>query len=831
MKKIPVAFSTDDNFLIPAYVSIGSMLKNADQSNFFDIIILCSKTLSENSREYLKSLQEKYSNCLVRFLSLSDDNFPNSGYKEGITVASMFRLMLASLLPEYDKCLYLDTDILVLGDITQLYEYDIRDTYIGAVRDSGVQYFYTDWIDYAQKLGIASMRGYFNSGILVMNLERIRKDDVEKQFLQAVNKAFLYKDQDILNICCENHVCYLPLKYNVFRRFFCRMELLEDSSFSHKEIVEASEQTVILHFAEGLKPWDNLNGNGAWLWWEYAQKLLPEDLYQSIWEDAHRETNKSDWSQLFRYIPHDKSIAIFGFSRYGKEICHVLHNLGYQNIEFFCDNSKEKQGLDYEGISVVNLDSLVARDDLFWINSSQRSRNEVRNMLINRGYRQIWDYIHDHYVKKNLYYAILDEKYYKQEMTEILTTEKGISYEDWDGVIENDWIGKYHLLEWWLGKRKKQRFFPDDITLPELQNKIVFMTFGKYMGHGKYIAEEILRQQLSYDIVWMMNDDSVAVPDGIRKISMKNPKTIITELMTAKIWISDVELPEYLQKRKEQIYIQTKHWASVTLKKFYLDAPTIMKDMRVVNYWKKDFSTIDYMITGSDFDTTSCRRGFAFNKEVWQIGSPRTDAIFRRNECKKKVCSRYHLSFGDKVLLYAPTYRFKGKEKANGMESREIELDYDLVKKSLEHKFGGDWKILLRLHPAVADASDSSFYSDFVINASHYEDAQELVAACDVMISDYSSIMFEPAFVGKPVFLFTTDYEDYIKEEYDLLIDMDQLPFQRGNSNHELCELIEAFDEMTYLGKLHAFFGQYGVHEDGKASYRAVENIKQIMGE
>ena len=114
------------------------------------------------------------------------------------------------------------------------------------------------------------------------------------------------------------------------------------------------------------------------------------------------------------------------------------------------------------------------------------------------------------------------------------------------------------------------------------------------------------------------------------------------------------------------------------------------------------------------------------------------------------------------------------------------------------------------------------------MNVSDYGDSQELASAADIMISDYSSIMFDPAFVGKPVFLFATDKREYQEREYDLLIDYDTLPFPTAESNLELAGKIHQFDRKAYERRVEEFLRLYGVNEDGHASERAAAAIVQL---
>lgn len=357
------------------------------------------------------------------------------------------------------------------------------------------------------------------------------------------------------------------------------------------------------------------------------------------------------------------------------------------------------------------------------------------------------------------------------------------------------------------------------------KKKVFFKAYADYADHGKYITEALLKIRNDLDIVWAVNDLRTEVPGGVRKIYEKNWKRLIYEMETSRIWVLDLAAPEYVIKRDGQLYLQTKHWASITLKKFYLDADTFKCVPEKLELWKKDGQMIDHIITGSDFDTESCRRGFDFYGEVLQYGSPRSDALFNEQVNREKVYQYFHLGRDKKTAIYAPTYRFDRRKGKGFHESRNISLDFQMVKRSLEKRFGGEWYIFMRLHPSVATAFEKEEKPEYVIDASLYGDSQELVSAADVMISDYSSIIFESSFVKKPVFLFATDLQEYLANEYDLLIPYKSLPFPIAESNAELEQCIREFDTETYMSRVQGFLDHYGVQEDGHASERTAEFI------
>ncbi|MCM1038070.1 MAG: CDP-glycerol glycerophosphotransferase family protein [Ruminococcus sp.] len=439
--------------------------------------------------------------------------------------------------------------------------------------------------------------------------------------------------------------------------------------------------------------------------------------------------------------------------------------------------------------------------------------------------------------------SVLDD-YEKEECVVLITSTKYYKAME-EQLLAMNVSGYYVLLMLEANQRKQCSDICEDINLdimkkeyvddcckrPIQLDKIVFKSFDTYSDHGKYITEQLLKGGKRLDIVWVLKDLREKVPAGVRTVWAGNWKKSIYEMETAHIWVINTLMPPDIIKREGQIYIHTKHWASITLKKFYLDASTITDVSEDVERWRHNGQCIDYVLTGSSFDTESFRRGFAFQKEAVQIGSPRTDAMFWPEECRRKVTAKYHLDQKHKFLLYAPTYRYnRERQGIHEAEVRNIGLDYNLIRNVLETKFGGKWDILLRLHPSVAAESRRFVSNACVVDVSAYPDSEELASACDIMISDYSSIMFEPAFVKKPVFLFATDKKEYIDHEYDFLLDYEALPFSIAETNEELVKNIMAFDQSLYENRVMDFLEYYGVREDGHASRRAAEFILGLVG-
>lgn len=358
--------------------------------------------------------------------------------------------------------------------------------------------------------------------------------------------------------------------------------------------------------------------------------------------------------------------------------------------------------------------------------------------------------------------------------------------------------------------------------------KLVVTDMGHYSGHGKSITEQLLKIRRDVEVVWVLDDLSADTPEEVRKVWTESLQ-YHEEMASAGYWLigSNILLTDI--KRPGQTYIHMKHWASVTLKTFGFDFYEFREIESGLKVTRHDCESIDYLIVGSKFDEETCRRGYHYDGPVFYAGSPRSDILFEPDKYKAKICENYKIGDKKKILLYAPTFR-GGTGKEYIYDSCSVIPDFRKIKKTLEQD-GSEWVVLLRLHPIVAQKSPAISRADFVIDASAYEDSEELVAACDMLISDYSSIMFEPAFVHKPVFLYAPDRAEYINHERRLLIDYDCLPFDIAVNDEELCCIMKEFNQQEYDSRLDAFFEKHGVHEDGHAGERAAEFISGLMPE
>jgi CDP-glycerol glycerophosphotransferase (TagB/SpsB family) len=375
----------------------------------------------------------------------------------------------------------------------------------------------------------------------------------------------------------------------------------------------------------------------------------------------------------------------------------------------------------------------------------------------------------------------------------------------------------YHLL--WL--------------LPINKKKIVFTTFegdGGYCCNPRYIADELLKKKDKFDIIWLVNNMEKQFPDGIKKV--KN--TFFNRafhLTTAKAWVDNSRKAYGTAKRKKQLYIQTWHAALEFKPVGKFRGKLFPRIAYLVSEY--DSKLANYVTSNSEWCTKLYPEMLLYNGDIIKTGSPRCDIFINgREEIYQYIRERYHMPQDSKIALFAPTFR-GGSQKGNRQVfTDESTIDYDRLINALERKFGGTWFVFLRLHPQLAAQLDQFPLTNGaanMIDVSQADDMNELAAASDVLITDYSSSAFDVINMYMPVFLYADDLEQYTEERGWLMWDMYSLPFTVAQNNDELVENIAKFDAGEYKKKIDEFSWEHGVLEDGHASERVVEVIENFI--
>lgn len=283
-------------------------------------------------------------------------------------------------------------------------------------------------------------------------------------------------------------------------------------------------------------------------------------------------------------------------------------------------------------------------------------------------------------------------------------------------------------------------------------------------------------------------------------------------LATAKFIISNVRLGKqglHLYKKKGQKYIMTWH-SSMGVKKIEKDANMETEYKKIA---KSDSKMCDLILSGCKFRTNIIKNSFWYNGEILEKGTPRNDVLFYEyNDLKEKIYTRYSIPKSNKILLYAPTFR-------DNYQLEYYKLNWTDVIRILKLKYDNNYTVLIRLHPTFLSYKHSFHLpncKENILDVTDYEDMQELLCISDILVTDYSSSIFDFAILKRPVFIFAADYHTYNRGTY---LDLEKLPFPFAITNSELLENIARFDSAEYIKQLKKFNNDViGTFEEGRAS-------------
>lgn len=310
MNTVPIAFAFDNNLVMPACVCISSLLMSAKPDTFYDIFILHSPK-EELTKEKLDLLPHYYSNCRLQYRKV-DATFDDAFEIRGITTPTYYRLLIPDLIPEYDKVIYSDVDVIFRMDLSQLYQSDLAGYLLAATKDLGLNLSKEGKEYIVSTLGLIQ-GNYLQAGFIIMNNALMRKDKKEKQLKALAKQKYKHQDQDILNIACQGKVLYLPPCYNMTNYSYNYMlhnyDMVE-TLYTDEEIRFALSHGNI-HY-NGQKPWKGYCINFD-IWWEYYRKspFFDEKFYYDFFAKKLDEYDRlSLWKRikiLGRYFIHGRT--------------------------------------------------------------------------------------------------------------------------------------------------------------------------------------------------------------------------------------------------------------------------------------------------------------------------------------------------------------------------------------------------------------------------------------------------------------------------------------------------------------------------------------------
>lgn len=316
---IPIFFAVDDKYIPFLSVTLLSLLENTT-SDYYYLIKVLYTNISEESKEKINKYAKE--NVSIEFVDLNYyiEEIKDKLYtRDYFTMTTYFRLFISNLYPQFNKAIYLDCDIVVLKDIAELYNIDIGNNLLGAVPDDIIQKNPV-FQEYVEKVvGVASYKTYFNAGMLVMNLDELRRFKFQEKFLYLLEtiKFSVVQDQDYLNRICKGRVKLLELGWNV----------MPTATDDIKE-----EDINLIHYNYQYKPWHYKDTRYGEYFWKFAQKT---EYYQQLLDV------RDNFTEDMKYLDREADRKLRELAQ--KESDCVGDDRKFRNVEF---TEKSKQRIE-----------------------------------------------------------------------------------------------------------------------------------------------------------------------------------------------------------------------------------------------------------------------------------------------------------------------------------------------------------------------------------------------------------------------------------------------------------------------------------------------------
>lgn len=288
-EQIPIFYACDDNFVKYTIVSLHSMMCNASKAYQYRVHVLHTNISAEMQAQLMAM---KNDNFIIEFVNVTD--YLNSiahqlPLRDYYSKTTYYRLFIAEMFPQYRKAIYIDSDTVVQGDISRMYQTEIGNLYVGACHEQAMVQV-DDYGTYVEKVVGVDRKLFFNAGVLLINCDQFRTQQVLKRFTELLSEYnfVVTQDEDYLNVICKDRVYWLDQRWNT-------------EVFG--EIPYPIEEAYVLHYIMTSKPWHYADCRHGDIFWKYAAQTSLYEEIQSVLEaytDAQRERDRLSCEALLR---------------------------------------------------------------------------------------------------------------------------------------------------------------------------------------------------------------------------------------------------------------------------------------------------------------------------------------------------------------------------------------------------------------------------------------------------------------------------------------------------------------------------------------------------
>ncbi|MEU5581828.1 bifunctional glycosyltransferase family 2 protein/CDP-glycerol:glycerophosphate glycerophosphotransferase [Streptomyces huasconensis] len=379
-------------------------------------------------------------------------------------------------------------------------------------------------------------------------------------------------------------------------------------------------------------------------------------------------------------------------------------------------------------------------------------------------------------------------------------------------------------------QRGLQRGFYPAARRKPLRDAVLYNSFTgrQFSGNPRAVHEALLRRQGDdgrLDHLWVVRDDQVEVPPTARPVTMWT-REWYEALARSRYIVSNTHLPEWVERRDGQVIVQT--WHGTPLKRIGHDIENVQfSDKRYLEKMATEVPNWSFLVSPNTFSTPILRRAFRYEGEVLETGYPRNDVLFceRAPQVAHEVRRKLGLPPGKRVVLYAPTWR-DDQFYSPGRYKLDLRIDLERARATLGH----DHVLLVRKHPNVVDDVPGAG-DGFVFDVSKYPDIADLFVISDMLITDYSSLMFDFAITGRPMFFFTYDMEKYREKLRGFYFDFEAAaPGPIVSTSDELLHAVRNVDGTArqYWPRYRRFRSLFCDLDDGSAADRVIDRMVEL---